>query len=46
MRVTACHFRRCIIAGLSIALLFCVVQVIRIELGLFNETDMSNLSKL
>lgn len=45
MRVTACHFRRCIIAGLFIALLFCVVQVIRIELG-FNEPDMSNLNKL
>ncbi|XP_024890478.1 uncharacterized protein LOC112466554 [Temnothorax curvispinosus] len=45
MRVTACHFRRCVIAGLSVALLFCVIQVIRIELG-FNESDMSNLNKL
>lgn len=45
MRVTVCHFRRCIIAALSIALLICVIQVIRIELG-FNEPDLSNLDKL
>lgn len=45
MRVTACHFRRCIIAVLSLGLLFCVVQVIRTELG-FNEPDLSNVDKL
>lgn len=45
MRITACHFRRCIIAVLAVALLFCVFQVIRTELG-FNEPDLSNLDKL
>lgn len=45
MRIMACHFRRCVIAALSLALLFCVIQVIRTELG-FNEPDLSNLDKL
>ncbi|EFN88497.1 uncharacterized protein LOC105191780 [Harpegnathos saltator] len=45
MRVASCHFRRCIIAVLSIALLFCIIQIIRIEIG-FNDSDLTNLEKL
>lgn len=45
MRVTTYHFRRCIIIVLFTALVFCIIQVIRTELG-FNDPDLSNLEKL
>nr|XP_034184606.1 uncharacterized protein LOC117606349 [Osmia lignaria] len=45
MRIMSCYFRRLIITALFVTLLFCVIQVLRSELG-FADNDLSNLDKL
>ncbi|XP_076238504.1 uncharacterized protein LOC143181785 [Calliopsis andreniformis] len=45
MRISSCYFRRIIITALLVTLLFCIVQVFRLELG-FSDNDLSNLDKL
>lgn len=45
MRVASFHFRRFAVAILIIVIIYCVVQVLRSELGL-SDTEPSNLDKL